>query len=54
MAPKTDYAAQLKESKDLIEKTNNNIRLLEKRITANHEELMARLRNAENTSKESP
>ena len=54
MAPKTDYAAQLKELKDLIETTNNSIGLLENRITTDHEELMARVRNAENTSKESP
>ena len=28
MAPKTDYATQFKELKDLIETTNNNIKLL--------------------------
>ena len=42
MAPKTNYAAQFKELKDLIE-TTNNIKLLENRITTNHEELMARV-----------
>ena len=52
MAPKTDYAAQLKELKDLIETTNTNIKLLEERITKNHEELMARVCNLETQLKE--
>ena len=52
MAPKTDYAAQLKELKDLIETTNANIKLLENRITTNHEELMARICNVETQVKE--
>ena len=47
MAPKTDYATQLKELKDLIETTNTNIKLLENRITTNHEELMERICNVE-------
>ena len=46
MAPKTDYATQLKELKDLIETKNTNIKLLENRITTNHEELMAKICNA--------
>ena len=33
MAPKTDYATQLKELKDLIETINTIIKLLENRIT---------------------
>ena len=52
MAPKTDYAARLKELKDLIETTNANIKLLENRITTNHEELMARVCNVETQAKE--
>ena len=51
MAPKTNYAAQFKELKDLIE-TTNNIKLLENRITTNHEELMARVCNVETQAKE--
>ena len=43
MALKMDYAAQLKELKDLTETTNTNIKVLENRITTNHEELMARV-----------
>ena len=50
MAPKTNYAAQFKELKDLIETTN--IKLLENRITTNHEELMARVCNVETQAKE--
>ena len=45
MAPKTDYATQLKELKDFIETTNTNIKLLENRITTNREELMAKICN---------
>ena len=45
MAPKTDYGAQLKEVKDLIETTNTNIKLLGNRITTNHEELMKKACN---------
>ena len=52
MALKKDYAAQLKEVKDLIETTNANIKLLENRITTNHEELMARVCNFETQAKE--
>ena len=52
MALNTDYAAQLKEVKDLIETTNANIKLLENRITTNHEELMARVCNVETQAKE--
>ena len=52
MAPKTDYATQLKELKDLIETTNTNIKFLEKRIKTNHEELMARICNVETQAKE--
>ena len=52
MAPKTNYAAQLKELKDLIETTNSNIKFLENRITENHEELMARVYNVETQAKE--
>ena len=52
MALKTDYAEQLKELKNLIETTNANIKLLENRITTNHEELMARLCNFETQAKE--
>ena len=52
MVPKTDYAAQFKELKDLIETTNNNIKLLENRITTNHEEHMARVCNVETQVKE--
>ena len=52
MVSKTDYAAQLKELKDLIETTNANIKLLENRITTNHEELMARVCNVETQAKE--
>ena len=52
MALKTDYAAQLKEVKDLIETTNANIKLLENRITTNHEELMASVCNVETQAKE--
>ena len=52
MAPKTDYAAQFKERKNLIETKNNNIKILENRITTNHEELMARVVNAETQAKE--
>ena len=52
MAPKTDYATQFKELKDLIETTNNNIKLLENRITTNYEELMARVCNVETQAKE--
>ena len=43
MAPKMDYATQLKELKDLTETANDNVKLLENRITTNHEELMARV-----------
>ena len=47
MAPKADYAAQLKELKNLIETANTNIKLFcENRITTNHKELMARLTQA--------
>ena len=52
MAPKADYAAQFKELKDVIETTNNNIKLLENRITTNYEELMARVCNVETQAKE--
>ena len=52
MAPKTDYATQLKELKDLIETTNTNIKLLENRITTNHKELMARICNVETQARE--
>ena len=52
MAPKMDYAAQLKELKDLTETTNTNIKLLENRITTNHEELTARVQNVETQAKE--
>ena len=52
MAPKTDYATQFKELKDLIETTDNNMKLLENRITTNHEELMARVCNVETDAKE--
>ena len=52
MAPKTDYAAQLKELKDLIRTTNANIKLLESRITTNYEKLMARYCNVETQAKE--
>ena len=52
MAPKTDYATQLKEMKELIETTNINIKLLENRITTNYEELMARICNVEIQAKE--
>ena len=52
MKPKINYAAQFKELKDLIETTNNNIKLLENRITTNHEELMARVCNVETQAKE--
>ena len=47
MVLKTDYAAQLKELKDLIETTNANIKLLQNRIVTNHEELMARVCSVE-------
>ena len=53
MAPKTDYATQFKERKDLIE-TTNNIKLLENRITTNHEELMARVCNVETPAQRKP
>ena len=53
MAPKTNYAAQFKELKDLIE-TTNNIKLLENRITTNHEELMARVCNVETPAQRKP
>ena len=53
MAPKTDYATQFKELKDLIE-TTNNIKLLENRITTNHEELMARVCNVETPAQRKP
>ena len=43
VAPKTDYATQLKELKDLIKTTNAGIKLLENRITTNREELTARV-----------
>ena len=39
MAPKTDYATQLKELKDLIETTNTNVKLLEDRIMTNTKNL---------------
>ena len=52
MAPKTDHAAKVKELKDLIETTNTNIKLLENRITANHEELVARVCIVETQAKE--
>ena len=52
MTPKTDYAAQLKELKDLIETINTNIKLLENRAKTNHEELMARVCNVETQVKE--
>ena len=52
MVPKTDYAAQFKELKDLIETANTNIKLLANRITANYEELMARVCNVEIQAKE--
>ena len=52
MAPKTDYAAQLKELKDLIETINANKKLLENRIMTNHEELMARVCNVKAQAKE--
>ena len=51
MAPKTDHATQLKELKDLNETTNTNIKLLENRITTNHEELMERIWNVETQAK---
>ena len=52
MASKTDYAAQFKELKDLIETANTNIKLLANRITTNYEELMARVCNVETQAKE--
>ena len=52
MASKTDYAAQFKELKDLIETANTNIKLLENRITTNDEELVARVCNVETQAKE--
>ena len=52
MAPKMDYATQLKELKDLTETANDNVKLLENRITTNHEELMARVYNVETQAKE--
>ena len=55
MVPKTDYKPiinQFKERKDLIETKNNNIKILENKITTNHEELMARVCNAETQAKE--
>ena len=52
MAPKTDYAAQFKELKDLIETANTNIKLLANRITTNDEELTARVCNVETQAKE--
>ena len=47
MGPKTNYPAQFKELKNLIETTNTNVNLPENRITTNHEELMARVCNGE-------
>ena len=52
MAPKKDYAKQLKELKDLIKTTNADIKLLENRITTNNEELTARAYNVETQAKE--
>ena len=52
MAPKTDYVAQLKELKDLIETRNADIKLFGNRITTNHKELMARVCNVETRAKE--
>ena len=52
MATKSDYVAQFKELKDLIETTNTNIKLLENRIATNHKELMARVCNVETQAKE--
>ena len=52
MAPKTDYVAQLKELKDLIETRNADIKLFRNRITTNYEELMARVFNVETQAKE--
>ena len=47
IAPKTNYPAQFKELKNLIETTNTNVNLRENRITTNHEKLMARVCNGE-------
>ena len=52
MASKTDYAAQFKELKDLIETANTNTKLPENRITTNDEELVARVYNVETQAKE--
>ena len=52
MALKTNYAAQFKELQELIETTSTNIKLLENRITKNHEELLARVYNVETQAKE--
>ena len=57
MVPKTDYKPiinQFKELKDLIETTNNSIKLLVNRITTNHEELMARVCNVETPAQRKP
>ena len=52
MAPKTNYPAQFKELKNLIETTNTNMKLPENRMTTNHEELMARVCHGETQAME--
>ena len=52
MGPKTNYPAQFKELKNLIETTNTNMKLPENRMTKNHEELMARVYNGETQAME--
>ena len=52
MAPKTNYPAQFKELKNLIETTITNMKLPENRMTTNHEELMARVCHGETQAME--
>ena len=52
MLPKENYSQQLKELKDVVQATNEKTSVLGERITANHSDLIARMKAVKKRPKE--